>query len=58
MIYFHDDEQKQLAESYRDKLNEAGVFSSPIVTEISPAAEFFPAEDYHQSYFMLNSGQG
>lgn len=57
VIYFHDDDQRELAESYRDKLNEAGVFSAPIVTEISPAAEFFAAEGYHQSYFMLNSSQ-
>jgi peptide-methionine (S)-S-oxide reductase len=57
VIYFHDDDQRELAESYRDKLNEAGVFSAPIVTEISPAAEFFAAEGDHQSYFMLNSSQ-
>ena len=57
VIYYHDDEQRRLAESYRDKLNDAKVFDRPIVTEISEAVEFFPAEGYHQSYFMLNSGQ-
>jgi peptide-methionine (S)-S-oxide reductase len=57
VIYFHDETQRELAESYRDKLNEAGVFSSPIVTEISPAEQFFSAETYHQGYFELNSGQ-
>ena len=57
VIYYHDAAQRELAESYRDKLNEAGVFSSPIVTEISAAEEFFPAEDYHQEYFEQNSGQ-
>ncbi|MDA0282498.1 MAG: peptide-methionine (S)-S-oxide reductase MsrA [Planctomycetota bacterium] len=57
VIYFHDAGQRRLAESYRDALNDAKVFARPIVTEISPAVEFFPAENYHQSYFMLNSGQ-
>jgi len=57
VIYFHDDEQQQLARTYRDKLDGAGVFPSPIVTEISPAEEFYSAEDYHQGYFMQNSAQ-
>lgn len=57
VIYFHDDTQRELAEAYRDQLNEACVFSSPIVTEISPAEEFFPAEGYHQGYFEQNSSQ-
>lgn len=58
VIYYHDDTQRELATSYRDELNKAAVFASPIVTEISPAQEFFAAEDYHQNYFALNSGQG
>ena len=57
VIFCHDDDQRQLAEKYRDELNAAGVFADPIVTEISPAGEFFPAEDYHQNYFRQNSGQ-
>ena len=57
VIYFHDEAQRKLAQTYRDQLNEAGVFPSPIVTEISPAEEFFSAEGYHQSYFEQNAAQ-
>jgi len=57
VIYFHDEAQRKLAQTYRDQLNEAGVFSSPIVTEISPVEEFFSAEGYHQGYFEQNSAQ-
>lgn len=57
VIYFHDEQQQSLAETYRDELNAAGVFSDPIVTEISPAADFFPAEGYHQNYFVQNPEQ-
>ena len=54
VIYYHSDEQKQLAESYKKELDQSGAFDSPIVTEISPAVEFYKAEDYHQNYFNLN----
>ncbi|MEM1304767.1 MAG: peptide-methionine (S)-S-oxide reductase MsrA, partial [Planctomycetota bacterium] len=57
VIYYHDDEQQQLAEAYKAKLDASGVFSKPIVTEISPHEEFFPAEDYHQNYYAQNTGQ-
>lgn len=53
-VYYHNDEQLQLAEEYKKKLNEAQVFDNPIVTEIEPLKIFFPAEDYHQNYFKLN----
>ena len=54
VIFYHDDHQRELAESYKAKLNQAHVFDQPIVTEISPAEEFYKAEDYHQNYFALN----
>jgi len=54
VVYYHDDEQKRLAESYKDKLNDAGAFKDPIVTEISPLTVFYKAEDYHQHYYNLN----
>jgi len=54
VIYYHNDEQKALAESYKKKLDAEGVFDNPIVTEISPFTEFYKAEDYHQNYFNLN----
>ncbi len=54
VIYYHNDEQKSLAESYKKKLNESGAFDGPIVTEITPFSAFYKAEDYHQNYFNLN----
>jgi peptide-methionine (S)-S-oxide reductase len=53
-VFYHDDEQKQLAEQYKKKLIEAGAFDQPIVTEITPASAFYKAEDYHQDYYNLN----
>jgi peptide-methionine (S)-S-oxide reductase len=55
VVYYHTDEQKRLAEHYRKKLNESGVYNAPIITEISPAVTFYKAEDYHQNYYNLNS---
>lgn len=54
VVFYHDDTQKQLAEGYKEKLDKAGAFDSPIVTEISPATTFYKAEDYHQNYYNLN----
>ena len=54
-IYFHDDEQKMLAEKSRDELAQSGRFDRPIVTEILTAGPFYPAEDYHQDYYKKNS---
>lgn len=53
-IFYHNDEQKKQAEEYKQKLDKAGAFDAPIVTEISPFKEFYPAENYHQNYFNLN----
>ena len=50
-IFYHTDEQKRLAEHYKQKLDAAGLFPGPIVTEIVPFTEFFKAEDYHQNYY-------
>lgn len=58
VIYYHDEEQKKLAEAYKEKLNASGAFASPIVTEISPVDVFYAAEEYHQNYFKNNPGQG
>lgn len=54
VVFYHSEEQKQLAESYKKKLDESGAFDNPIVTEISPLTEYYPAEDYHQNYYKLN----
>ncbi len=54
VIFYHDDEQRRLSEAYKQKLDAAGAFPRPIVTEISPLKAFFKAEDYHQNYFNQN----
>ncbi len=53
-VFYHDEQQKQLAESSKAAIDESGRLPSPIVTEISPATEFYPAEDYHQNYYVNN----
>jgi len=54
VVFYHNEEQKKLAETYKKKLDEAGAFDGPIVTEISPYSNFYIAEDYHQNYYNLN----
>ena len=49
-IFFHDAEQETSARTSVEKLQLSGKFPSPIVTEIAPAPQFYPAEDYHQKY--------
>ena len=56
-IFTHNERQRELAEAYKAKIDAAGVFSKPVVTEIVPAVEFYPAEDYHQNYFAENGRQ-
>lgn len=58
VIFYHNDGQRRLAEEYKQKLEEAGVFDDPIVTEVNPASVFYAAENYHQNYFNLNPRQG
>ena len=53
-IFYHNEDQKKLAESYKAKLNAENAFDKPIVTEISPASVFYKAEDYHQNYYNEN----
>jgi peptide-methionine (S)-S-oxide reductase len=56
-IFYHDDEQKRIATEVITKLNAARVFPGPIVTEVTSASTFYPAEDYHQDYFARNPFQ-
>jgi peptide-methionine (S)-S-oxide reductase len=49
-VFVHDDEQRAAATRSKDELDASGRFRRPIVTEIIPASEFWPAEDYHQQY--------
>lgn len=57
VVFYHSPEQKQQAEHYKEKLDSSGIFSGPIVTEISPFEEFYSAEQEHQNYYSLNSRQ-
>ena len=56
-IFYHNEEQKKLAEEYKSKLEEENIFDNPIVTEITPFETFYPAEDYHQDYYEENKSQ-
>jgi peptide-methionine (S)-S-oxide reductase len=56
-IFYSSDEQKDIAEEVIKDFNSKGLWDRPIVTEVTPLTEFFPAEDYHQSYFEQNPNQ-
>ena len=56
-VFYHDDEQKKIAEAVIAKLDAAKVFPGRIVTEVTPASTFYPAEKYHQDYFVNNPFQ-
>lgn len=57
VIFYHNDEQKLLAEKYKKALNDAKAFNKPIVTEITKASPFYVAENYHQDYFNKNGSE-
>jgi methionine-S-sulfoxide reductase len=54
-IYYGSEDEKKAAEASKEKLGESGKFSKPIVTEILPVQRFYPAEEYHQKYYLKNS---
>jgi peptide-methionine (S)-S-oxide reductase len=58
VVFYHDENQRKIAEQYRKQLEDSKVFPKPIVTEISPLTTFYKAEDYHQNYYELNANQG
>jgi peptide-methionine (S)-S-oxide reductase len=58
VIFYHNEEQKKIAEEYKKQLGNSGIFKNRIVTEISALTEFYKAEDYHQDYYALNQSQG
>ncbi len=57
-VFYHDEEQKKLAEQAIKALDEAKIFPGPIVTEVTKASKFYPAEDYHQNFYANNPNQG
>ena len=56
-IFYHNGEQKQKAEHYKEELDKSGAFNKPIVTEIVPFSKFYPAENYHQEYYQNNKNR-
>lgn len=53
-IFYHDENQKNIAEKSKNELEEEGVFKDPIVTEITPFSNFYAAENYHKNYYENN----
>ena len=56
-IFYHSEEQKQVAEASKARMEASGEFKDPIVTEITEFANFYEAENYHQDYFANNPNQ-
>ena len=57
-VFYHDDQQRAIAENYIKKLNESGGFNSPVVTKLEKASTFYAAEEYHQDYYRRNPYAG
>jgi peptide-methionine (S)-S-oxide reductase len=56
-IFYHNDQQKALAEKYRKELDASGAWDKPIVTTLEAFTKFYAAEDYHQNYFKLHGSE-
>ena len=56
-VFYHDEEQKMIAEEVISEITSEGIWDDPIVTEVVPFEEFYVAEDYHQNYFARNGYQ-
>lgn len=57
VVFYHNAEQKEKTERYKEQLNQSNAFGKPIVTEISPFTIFYKAENYHQDYYNNNGSQ-
>lgn len=56
-VFYHNEEQKKITEDYIALMTSEKTFANPIVTKVSPAPKFYPAEDYHQNYYSRNQNQ-
>ena len=54
-VFYHTEDQMKLAEEFKEKLQKSGQYEEKIVTEITPATNFYRAESYHQQYYEKNS---
>ncbi len=57
VVFYHDPEQKRIAEAYKSKLSAEQIWKNPIVTEIVPFTKFWPAEDYHRNYYNTHTSK-
>ncbi len=57
VVFYHDEDQRLQAERYKKELDDAEIWNSPIVTEITPINNYSVAEDYHQNYYNENGEQ-
>ena len=58
VIFYHNAAQKAVAETFKKRLEEEKIWADPVVTEISPFKNFYPAEKYHQDYYRKNPSAG
>lgn len=54
-IFYHDDAQRRAAEASKTAIEASGRIKDPVVTDIEPASKFYPAEDYHQKYYLKSA---
>lgn len=57
VVFYHNKEQKEIAEKYKEELDKSGAFDQPIVTAIEPFTVFYPAENHHKDYFLSHTEQ-
>jgi len=57
VIFYHNENQKELSEKYKSDLNKSGAWSNPVITAIEPLKNYYEAENYHQNYFNSNPDQ-
>lgn len=57
VIFYHNEEQKEKSEHYKDELNKTSAWDKPVVTAVEPYKNFYSAESYHQDYFNSNPQQ-
>lgn len=57
IVLYHNEEQEKLAQEYKIKLDNADIWSNPIVTEVAPYEAFYPADEQHQNFYNQNQSQ-